>query len=42
MLWGQAQTAEFSSTINQTIASQHVSAVLGMNESAFFILLFLL
>ncbi|KIM72213.1 glycoside hydrolase family 128 protein [Piloderma croceum F 1598] len=32
MLWGQAQAAEFSSTINQTIASQHVSAVLGMNE----------
>jgi hypothetical protein len=32
MLWGQDQVAEFSTMINQTIASRHVTTVLGMNE----------
>jgi len=32
MLWGQRQVAEFSSTINRTIAARKVSHVLGMNE----------
>lgn len=33
MLWGTDQIQEFTSTINKTIASNTVTAVLGMNES---------
>lgn len=32
MLWGSSQVQQFSATINQTIASRKVSAVLAMNE----------
>lgn len=35
MLWGQKDQDEFAGTINQTIAYQHISAVLGMNEYVF-------
>jgi hypothetical protein len=32
MLWGPNQTADFTATIDDTIANRHVTAVLGMNE----------
>lgn len=33
MLWGYDQVADFSANINQTIANNHVSHILAMNES---------
>jgi hypothetical protein len=32
MLWGQRQAEEFSSTIENTLATHNVKAILGMNE----------